>query len=139
MFYETIIQRLRNNASLADTVSEWEGRPAIFADAVPEGVEEPYIVFQIDNMAPTLGRVIMEANIIIDYFDYRVSRQQADLAGEIIEASLDSKVLQSQRLSDIRINMTSCGYIPEGDPRVVHYNMIFGARGTRRKWMTTLQ
>lgn len=138
MFHATLIKYLRGIDDLAATVTEWNGRPAIFADAVPETVEEPYIQVHIGDNSPTVDRVIIESTITIDYIGYGVSRTTADRAGEILEQYLDHKVLQSERLTDIRINMSSCGYVQQDDPRVVHYNMIFSARGTRRKWMTTL-
>jgi hypothetical protein len=135
-----IIETLRENATLAGTVSTYVGVtpniPAIFADEAPENAEMPFIVIEVSNMQGTPGSVILAGNLDVHYFDRVKSRVLSDLALETIEVLIDKmKFTGSPRFSEFRATMRVNGYIPDADSRDIHHVSTFDIRAVRSKWI----
>ncbi len=134
MFYNEAVLLLRTDSAIIATVSTYNNLPAIFANEAPEGAEKPYIIIRID-VTPLLDRVIASSNLYIDYYDYDNSRVLADSAIIAIENRVDSNMIRTENLTDIRFRLMNTGYIPESDARTIHHNSTFSCRAARSGWM----
>jgi len=142
MFYPELLLCLQSDAAVAATVSTYEitegetvsNIPSVFRDLAPEKAKLPYIVVAIDSRKDPAS-IIKVADVKIDYYDYNVSRLKADQFAKAVEDLLDLMKMDSEDYSDIRFKLSDDGYIPQSDPRIIHYNTTFGARASRKGWM----
>lgn len=138
MFYSELIEILRSDTKVSDTVSTFveqsEIIPAIFSDYAPESAELPYIVVKIGGSKQP-DNVITLATVTIDYWNYDQSRQKSDEFSIAIEDLLDLKCINAENFTDIRFNITNSDYIDQSDPRSIHFNTMFTARCSRSGWM----
>jgi hypothetical protein len=137
MFEAALIDKLKNDTLLVAYLAGFGTEPAIFSEFAPEKAVFPYIVFRIDtNATDFMG--VHAFNVMVDYFDYNISRANSRKAVERIEYVLDNTILQSERLDTIRLSFFAGSPVPEPDPRSVHYNLQFSARAGRKKWMSQI-
>ena len=134
MFYKDLYNFLITDSAIAATVTTYKGVPSIFANEAPEGADKPYITFSISTTTLP-DSVIVDGTVDIDYWDFGVSRTQADTAANAIEDRVDMKNLRANSLTDIRFRMSSSGHVPSTDSRDIHHNTTFDARGARIRWM----
>jgi hypothetical protein len=136
MFESELLPALRDDATLAALESTFTTgattTPSIFSDFAPQGANLPYIVFHITRSSDDYS-AIQKFNIYVDYYDYRQSAVESRQAAERIELLLDGNTLQHERYNSIRIKFFSGGIVAEGDPRSIHYNLLFNARAGRIK------
>jgi hypothetical protein len=139
MFEKTLYPILRNDAVLADLVSEYqqagtaEPIPAIFSDTAPESAKTPYIVFRITRWSD-LDVTIQRFLVAFDYFDYGVSPVKSREFAHRIEFLLDRRKLEGDRFGAIRFFKFGGGGIEEDDPRAIHYHYEFEVRAGRKDW-----
>lgn len=133
MFYAEIIASLKNAPDITATVTVYSDEPSIFSNSAPEEAEKPYIIVRIES-STLPGKVIQTGNLFIDYYDYDKSRVTADAAEIAIQDLLDTNILQTAQLKDLRFSLSNFGYIPEGDSREIHHNLTFSYRGGRSGW-----
>jgi hypothetical protein len=136
MIESTILTTLKADAALIALVSTFNGQPAVFDGAAPEGVAKPYIIFRVTWR--NVDFLITEFTVFIDYFNTGASKTNARKAAERIEFIFDGKEFTHERYANIRFAFPSGDYIPEDDPTVIHYNQMFTARGSRKKFMEQL-
>jgi hypothetical protein len=135
MFEAALIAKLKADTTVCGYVSAYGASVAIFSDEAPQGAAFPYIVIRIDESNDS-NKAIMPFVVNIDYFDQKNSRVDSrKLANRIINL-LDHCTLDSDRFSKIRIFFSNGGPIREGDPRNIHYNLQFDARGGRIEYCT---
>jgi len=142
MFYPELLLCLQSDAAVAATVSTYKVKvgvtisdvPSVFRDLAPEKAKLPYIVVAIDSRKDPAS-IIKVADVKIDYYDYNVSRLKADQFAKAVEDLLDLMKMDSEDYSDIRFKLSDDGYIPQSDPRIIHYNTTFSARASRKGWM----
>jgi hypothetical protein len=137
MFESALIEKLKNDSLLVALLAKHGNEPAIFSEFAPEGAVFPYLVFRIDQSSTDFSGV-HSFNVMVDLFDYNISRVNIRKAAERVEYVLDTAVLQSERLDTIRISYFAGSPVPEPDPRSVHYNLQFSARAGRKKWMSQI-
>jgi len=138
MFYPELIEYLRSVTAITDTVETYDGSPSIFSNEAPEEAEKPYVVVSISGKK-TPDSTIIFGDIMIDYYDFDKSRVVSDAFDTELENALDSMKMQSERLSDIRLDLSSSGHVEDSDPRNIHFNAIYSFRGIRCKWMQDTQ
>lgn len=137
MIESAIISVLKADPELVALLSTHNSEPAIFSEFAPEDAEFPYIVLNVSRSNDEFPG-LHAFTIMVDYFDYDVSRKNSRIAAERIEFLLDRAILQHERYDSIRISFFAGSPIPEDDPRSVHYNVQFSARAGRKKWMSQL-
>ena len=134
MFESALLNKLSSITGMSSYVSTFEGSRAIFSEIAPEKAKMPYLVFRILPSASE-GLPVKEFTVFIDYFDYNVSRVKSRNCAEAIEFSLDRAILEHARFNCIRLFYFAGSPVIEEDPRAVHYNLQFTARGGRKKWL----
>ena len=134
MFYKEIINVLSTDSNIANTVTTYLQQPAIFSNEAPEDAKFPYIVIRIDS-TPLTDKVVSTSTLYIDYYDYNKTRLNSDAFAISVEDRLESNKITSENFTDIRFSLLNTGYIPESDPRTIHYNSTFSCRGARSGWM----
>lgn len=134
MFYTALINALRSDSNIANTVSTYNNNPAIFSNEAPENAVMPYIIIDIDNH-PNADSVMIRSDVYINYWDKNKPRMVADQAAIAITNRLDTMRLVSDVVTDIRFTEMSSGYVNNPDPRIIHYNITFTTRAARSKWM----
>jgi hypothetical protein len=135
MIESTVINKMLADDTLCDMLATYGGDPAIFSDAAPENCERPLLIVSVGESIADGAHEVMEFSISIDFFDTGSSRTVSRNAAERIIFALDDQKLEHERYGDIRINYFSGGPVPDDDPREIHHNLQFTARGTRMKWM----
>ena len=109
MFYKEIINILKSNQAIADSVGEYKNSPAIFSEHAPEEATEEggsaYIVIRIET-SPLTDRVISDSNLFIDYFDYKKSRSVCNQYALDLVDLLDFVRLRTEQVNDLRILLT---------------------------------
>jgi hypothetical protein len=134
MFEKSLHSILVNDTVLSGYVGKFGAGniPSIFSDRAPEGAALPYIVFKItyrnDNDV-----TIHRFSVDIDYYDYQKSAVISRTAANRIMFLLDHIKFTSDRY-DVRLFFFGGGPVEEDDPRAIHYNMEFEARGGRIAW-----
>jgi len=134
MFYKEIIEVLRTDQAVSSSVSTYQDSPAIFSEEAPEKAKRPYIVIRIDSV-PTTDRTVSVSNLFIDYYDFQKSRVKCNQYALDLVDLLDFTRLRTKEVNNLRIMWSSDGYIPDTDPRDIHFNSTFGCRGARSGWM----
>ena len=136
MIDSIIINLLRNDTIVASKVTKFAGKPAIFSDVVPEKAKFPNIT--VRAMQVSSNAAIKIFNIYIDYWDYSQtssSRETSKFVANRIEFILDGYVSNNDRYSDVRFRFISGYSATAAEYDGIHYNLFFGARGTRKEWM----
>jgi hypothetical protein len=136
MIESVILTALTADTELKALVSTFNGQPAIFDGSAPEGVAKPYITFRVTWRHIDL--MTTEFTVFIDFFDYGSSKVKARKAAERAEFIFDGKEFEHERYSNIRFLLSSGDYVPEEDPRTIHYNQMFEARASRKKFVEQL-
>lgn len=134
MFESALLNHLKADAELISYVSKLNGKPSIFSDFAPEGTVLPYIIFRILKTSSETS-TIAKFSIFFDYYAFDLSRTTSRRAAERLESLLDMIVLQHEAYGSIRVFYFAGSLLPETDPRDIHYNLQFSARGTRKKWV----
>jgi len=142
VFYSELIACLQSDAAVAATVSTYKVKvgvtisdvPSVFRDLAPEKAKLPYIVVAIDSRKDPAS-IIKVADVKIDYYDHKKSRALADQSAKAVEDLLDLALMNSADYNHIRFKLSDDGYIPQTDPRIIHYNTTFSARASRKGWM----
>lgn len=134
--FEDSIYNLLINSEIVDYVSKYNNVPAIFCDFAPEDAEFPYLTFKI-NINSTENILVNEFNLYIDYFVYN-NYQQARYVISKLEIMFDRYFIpESDKVSAIRLFFFSSGNIPEEDPKVCHYNILFTGKMSRKNYSLT--
>jgi hypothetical protein len=134
MFEKSLQSILRTDTVLCTYVGTFgaDSSPSIFSDHAPEGAAMPYIVFKIvyrnDNDVN-----IHRFSVYVDYYDYQKSAAISRAAASRIMFLLDHIKFISDRY-DVRLFFFGGGPVEEDDPRAIHYNIEFEARGGRIAW-----
>lgn len=138
MFESALLTKLSGDSVLASYVSDFvvngTTAPAIFAEFAPETAQMPYIVFRINQSSDEV-LAIRQFSIFVDYYDYNKSASNSRKAAERVEFLLDRSILEHERYNCIRLFFFAGSSIQEEDPRSIHYNLQFTARGGRKKWV----
>lgn len=137
MFEAELYKVLSSEKQIISLIQNYRGKPAIFAGGVPGDADLPYIAFDI---APSIAASpeTMKFNIMIDYWERGQSRANAAQIAQLIENLLDMKALESERYSCVRFFIFRSSFIPDPDPRVIHYNLQFTARAGRKTFINSL-
>lgn len=137
MFDAALYQHLTADATLTGLISTYNGEPAIFKSSAPEDADLPYLVWTIERYSVDDG-IIENMVLDIDYYEYcqhSTSWANALAVSTRLEQLLDRAHLQDARYDTIRIRSDRGFEIQGPDPRLVHYNTRFTARGSRKYWI----
>jgi hypothetical protein len=134
MIEDIIYNNCVADAVLATTLSTFSGAPAVFSELAPETAARPFIVYRV--VPSGVDGAIMSFYVFFDYFDLNTFRTKSRTAAERIQHVFDEMVFHGANLNDVRFKFFAGSPIEAADPRDVHYNLQFSARGTRAKWLT---
>jgi hypothetical protein len=137
MIESSIIDALKGDATLTSYLSKYACAPAIFTEVAPDDSKMPYLVIT-ESLNSTDFAGVHSFTIMLDYYDYNVSRKNSKIAVERVQFLLDQMILQHERYDSIRLSFFAGSPVPEEDPRSIHYNIQFSARAGRKKWMQQL-
>jgi len=134
MIEDIVYNNCVSDSALAATLSTFAGAPAVFSELAPETAERPFIVYRV--VPSGVDGAIMSFYVFVDYYDLNTSRVKSRTAVERVMHLFDQMIFQGANLTDVRFVYFSGSPVESEDPRDVHYNLQFSARGTRSKWLT---
>lgn len=135
MFENALLGRMISDGELCGYLSKFANAPAVFSELAPEGATTPYIVFSISRDNADTPSVESFSVFVDIYGGSESSRADNRRAAQRVEFLLDYAVLpQTDRYDTIRMFYESAAQVPDPDPRVVHYNLLFYARAGRKAW-----
>lgn len=138
MFYGELISRLRSDIELSNLVSDYDAAPAIFSDRAPEDANMPYAIVQIDGDRGA-DSVVLSFTINIDYYDFNTSAVGAEKFCRYLQRNMDCQVITADAVSQVRMFLSSFGFVPTSDAKVIHMNSTYSARAARKLWMSEKQ
>ena len=138
MFEAVLLETLADDTELVALLSTFEDAPAIFANAAPQKAVFPYITFRIVTGGIDESRALRRISLYIDIWDYAQSAVAVNSAAKLIEGLLDKTQLSNDDLANIRLSLFSDGKVPDSDIRMLHHNMQFDVRASRKQWLSQL-
>lgn len=136
MFEKTYINLLAADAPLVALLANFSGNPAIFSGAAPQKATRPYIVFEIDKLAPE-NLAAAAFDIINDIYIRKESGKEMREIAERIEFICDhEKVMVDDggRFQAIRLFYEDGREVENTDVKIRHYVVRLSARAGRKKW-----
>ena len=137
MFESALENIIKNDATIATYITVYPAGssiPAVFSELAPEKAILPYIVFRISQSSDE-NAAVTPFTIFIDYFDYNKSAVNSRIAVNQLINILDGVALEHDRFNKIRIFFYAGSPVQEEDPRNIHYNLQFTARGGRKSYI----
>ena len=136
MFEKTLINLLAADSDLQTLLSSFSGNPAIFSSAAPQKAERPYIVFDIDKLAPE-NLAAAAFDIVLDVYHRQESGKELREIAERIEFVCDRAFIDVDaggRFQGIRLFYEDGREIENQDVKIRHYVVRLSARAGRKKW-----
>ena len=136
MFEKTLINLLAADSDLQSLLSDFEGAPAIFSSAAPQKAERPYIVFDIDKLAPE-NLAAAAFDVVLDIYIRQESGKELREIAERIEFVCDRALIRTDaggRFQAIRLFYEDGREVENLDVKIRHYIVRLSARAGRMKW-----
>lgn len=136
MFEKTLINLLAADSDLQSLLSTFESAPAIFSSAAPQKAERPYIVFDIDKLAPE-NLAAAAFDVVLDIYIRQESGKELREIAERIEFVCDRVFIDVDaggRFQGIRLFYEDGREVENTDVKVRHYIVRLSARAGRKKW-----
>lgn len=134
MFYNTLIEFMKQDPAIAATVSTFADEPAIFPQRALESADRPYSIIKIKGRNKSAG-VVKAFDVMINYFDFDTSISQCEDFAKAVGDRLDRIHLNTDPdYNNIRLFLSSEGYVNMTDSREINYNLHFTASAGRSGW-----
>ena len=136
MFEKSLINLLAADSDLQTLLATFESAPAIFSSAAPQRATRPYIVFDIDKLAPE-NLAAAAFDIVLDIYIRQESGKELREIAERIEFVCDHELIETDaggRFQAIRLFYEDGREVENLDVKIRHYVVRLSARAGRMKW-----